>query len=212
MTGYTITNQYRIYHSDGFKVYALDTLTGVAHKATPVGKAKAADHREHIRVYGEVGYLDDEYNVYRIDDLGIEFVYPFSYGYASHEDAKAAWHKPVETEEMAQVEVKHDGLDNLRSELSPRVMMTVEQPFSDQFVITLSIPDPMQFHPSAFAKAFMNTKVRLSTYYADSKRWDGEKRALPAMETWQNEVQQRARALLAQARRDPVAFFEDREV
>lgn len=80
---YTINPNLRIYTNQR-QMYVVDASTGTTYKAsfaytTPyvasIGKAYS-----DVGMY--LGYLANEYNVYRIEETGEEFVYPFSYGWA----------------------------------------------------------------------------------------------------------------------------------
>lgn len=71
-----------------FETHVLDVMTGKSYKVsfaytTPATEAIISAFAD---VHGRVGYLADEYNVYRIEETGEEFVYPYSFGYANPDD------------------------------------------------------------------------------------------------------------------------------
>lgn len=92
-----INTNLRMYDNK-FQPYVLDINTGISYKVSfayktasvaEIHDAYAASPLKHV------GYLAAEYNVYRIEETGEAFVYPFSFGYADHDAFRAYWCKPV---------------------------------------------------------------------------------------------------------------------
>jgi hypothetical protein len=94
-----------------------------------------------------------------------------------------------------------DGFDSLRKDLSPLVRLSVKETFEGTMVISLSIPNPVQFHASPFAAMSMTTDVTKTYYFADfAKQW--------SIETWRGNMNSAAQKLLERAQLDPVGFFQ----
>jgi hypothetical protein len=119
--------------------------------------------------------------------------------------------EPAVSEEKAEPVVlkpKRDGFDKLRNELSPLVQMSIEYPFSDQVVIKLSIPNPVQFQPSIHTRYFMETEYVKHSWYADTG-WTSypEERKRISNEAWREKMSDWANRMLKEAQTDPVKFF-----
>ncbi len=81
-----INTAYFLY-TKSFKTTVLDRNTGISYAATFAYKTPATEEiMAAYTPFGGVGYLADEYNVFRIDETGEEFVYPFSFGYANPDE------------------------------------------------------------------------------------------------------------------------------
>lgn len=111
---------------------------------------------------------------------------------------------------MTPTTLKHDGLDALRAALSPLVALDVTQDFSDTITITLTIPDPIPFHPCILTRWFFDTTWQRQYVYADSCRRIVPPAYAPtllSLEEWGQDIRERAAQMLARAQADPVAFF-----
>lgn len=119
----------------------------------------------------------------------------------------------VEVSDLPPVAVKHDGLDTLRAELSPRVDMIIDDTLPGTITITLTIPDPAQFHDSIFARYSLRREVWKRVDYAETgKRWNPETKSREwiSAQKWKQEVLNKAALMLNHARRDPAEYFQVR--
>jgi hypothetical protein len=96
---------------------------------------------------------------------------------------------------------KRDGMDSLRKDLSPLVRLSVKETFEGTMVISISIPNPIQFQASPFTAMSMTTDVTKTYYFADfAKQW--------SIEDWRSKMNDAAQKMLERARLDPVGFFQ----
>lgn len=137
-----IQTSYFLY-TKNFETTVLDRNTGISYAATFAYKTPATDAIfDAYQPVGGVGYGAAEYNVYRIDETGEEFVYPFSFGYADPEEVMQIWRSRQPAQE-AKYTVSPIGNPDEQSE-----PMSIEEAIDTVMKTeTRSIPNPIT-HPA----------------------------------------------------------------
>lgn len=137
-----IQTSYFLY-TKNFKTTVLDRNTGISYSATFAYKTPATEEiHAAYKPFGGVGYLDVEYNVFRINETGEEFVYPFSFGYADPEEVMQIWRSRQPAQE-AKYTVSPIGNSDEQSE-----PMSIEEAIETVMKTeTRSIPNPIT-HPA----------------------------------------------------------------
>lgn len=124
-----IKPNYFIYTHNYEVINVIDRETGNVYTVKAVGETPSSQEiGDAYAPYGGVGYAATEYNVWRIEETGEEFVYPFSYGHASREyiqsiidNAKQSTIETIESAKVTAVRFIRPTIDREKKEVVNRV-------------------------------------------------------------------------------------------